>query len=106
MPTRGAKRRSASTSLDTTTTVAPVSSRSRLRRSAVDAVAKRASIAPFKLSPPFTFELELNSSLQAEPAMLIPGVKRVNARTVTFSATDYLEGFKLLRGLIALAAAS
>jgi D-amino peptidase len=80
--------------------------RRRLRESAKDALAKRGSIPPYKLSPPYTFELELNSSLQAEPAMLIPGVRRVNPRTVTFGATDYIEGFKLLRGLIALAAAS
>ena len=80
--------------------------RKRLRESARDAIAKRTAIAPFKLSPPFVFELELNNSLQAEAPALIPGVKRPSARTVTFSATDYLEGFKLLRALIALAAAS
>jgi D-amino peptidase len=80
--------------------------RRRLKEAAREALAKRGSIPPYKLSPPFAFELELNTSLQAEPAMLIPGVKRANPRTVTFGATDYIEGFKLLRGLIALAAAS
>ena len=80
--------------------------RLRLRDGAKEALAKRASIAPYKLTAPYTFELELNTSLQAEAPTLIPGVKRTSPRTVTFSATDYIEGFKLLRGLIALAAAS
>ncbi len=80
--------------------------RARLTEAARQALAKRASIAPYKLSPPFTFELELNTSLQAEAPTLIPGVKRAGARTVTFTASDYIEGFKLLRALIALAAAS
>jgi D-aminopeptidase len=36
-------------------------------------------------------------------AMFIPNVQRVNARTVAFTSEDYLKGFKMLRGLIALA---
>ncbi len=77
-----------------------------LMGAAREALAKRATIAPYKLSAPYTFELELNTSLQAEAPTLIPGVKRAGPRIVTFSATDYIEGFKLLRALIALAAAS
>jgi D-amino peptidase len=78
----------------------------RLIAAGRDAIAKRAAIAPFKLSAPYQFELEVNNSLQAEAPSLIPGVRRPNPRMVTFTATDYLEGFKLLRALIALAAAS
>jgi D-amino peptidase len=80
--------------------------RFRLKEAGKQTEARRAAVAPYKLAPPYTFELELNTSLQAEAPMLIPGVKRANPRTVTFAATDYIEGFKLLRGLIALAAAS
>jgi D-amino peptidase len=79
--------------------------RKLLKTSAKDALAARTSITPFKLSPPYVFELELVTSLQAEAPSLIPNVKRINARTVTFTSSDYLEGFKLLRALIALAGA-
>jgi len=79
------------------------SARQLLKTSAKNALAARTSIAPFKLSPPYVFELELATSLQAEAPSLIPTVKRTNPRTVTFTSGDYLEGFKLLRGLIALA---
>jgi D-amino peptidase len=77
--------------------------RKRLREAAKEALAKRDRIPPFRLNPPYAFELEFLNSAQAEPAALLPGVKRVNPRTVAFSANDYLEGFKLLRAIIALA---
>jgi len=35
--------------------------------------------------------------------MLVPGVKRLGPRSVGFAANDFLEGFRLLRALIALA---
>jgi D-aminopeptidase len=38
--------------------------------------------------------------------MLVPKVKKTGARGVSFSSTDYLEGFKLMRALIALAGIS
>jgi D-amino peptidase len=78
--------------------------RTLLRTLAKDALAARASTTPFTLSPPYVFELELATSLQAEAPSLIPNVKRANARTVTFTSSDYLEGVKLLRALILLAA--
>lgn len=81
-------------------------SRQLLRESALAAFTKRSQIAPFKIAPPYVFELELQNSLQAQAPLLVPGVKRVNARTVTFSSNDYVEGFQFLRALIALAAAS
>ncbi len=76
-----------------------------LKDSAQSALGKRGTIPIFKLTAPFTFELEFNTSLQAEMPSLLPGVKRTSARMVTFGANDYIEGFKLLRGLIALASA-
>ena len=57
---------------------------------------------PFVLPPPFLFELEFHNSGQAELPLLVPGVKRIGGRSVGFAADDYLQGFKLLRALIAL----
>lgn len=77
--------------------------RRRLREAAAEALAKRARIPSYRLDPPFIFEVEFNNSAQAEPPAMLPQVKRTGARAVSFSTSDYLEGFKLLRAVIALA---
>ncbi len=79
--------------------------RARLKEAAKAALATRASIPPLELSGPYVFELEVNNSLQAEGPLQVPGVKRVNARTLTFTSNDYIEGFRMLRALIALGSA-
>jgi len=68
-----------------------------------DALRKLSQFKPYKVASPCKFELQFYISAQADMAMYIPGVQRLNARTVAFQADDYLKGFKLLRGLIALA---
>jgi len=77
--------------------------RKRLKEGAREALQASPKAAAFKLSPPFQFELGVNSSAQAELPALIPLVRRTGPRTVEFSADDYLAGFKLLRALISLA---
>jgi D-amino peptidase len=79
--------------------------RKRLKEGAKEALLKKAKILPFKLNPPYQFELEFNNSGQAELPALIPVVKRTGARGVTFSVSDYIDGVKLMRALIALASA-
>ena len=78
--------------------------RARLRAAAKEALLKKDGIAPFRLAPPFMFDVEWQTSAQAEMPLLLPGVKRTAPRSISFSATDYIEGFKLLRATIALAA--
>ncbi|MBP1767971.1 MAG: D-aminopeptidase [Candidatus Aminicenantes bacterium] len=63
-------------------------------------------VKPYKLSAPCEFELGYHVSAQADMgAMLLPNVKRLDARTLAFSADDYIEGFRTLRALISLAPA-
>ncbi len=77
--------------------------RSRLRAGAKEALLKKEKIAPFRLSAPFQFEIEFHNSGQAEMPALVPRVKRTGARSVAFSADDFIEGFKWMRALITLA---
>lgn len=77
--------------------------RARLKEAAREALAKRKAIQPFRIAGPYTFDVEFHNSGQAELPLLLPGVKRTAARSVSFQATDYIEGFKLLRAVIALA---
>jgi D-amino peptidase len=77
--------------------------RTRLKTAAKEALLKRATIAPYPLNAPYNFDVEFLTSAQAEMPLMLPGVKRTAARAVGFTATDYLEGFRMLRGIIALA---
>jgi D-amino peptidase len=77
--------------------------RKALKEGAQEALLKRGQIAPFRLNPPCQFELEFNNSSQAEMPVLVSGIKRIGARSVAFSSGDFLEGFKEMRALIALA---
>ncbi|MGZ5479659.1 MAG: M55 family metallopeptidase [Candidatus Aminicenantales bacterium] len=71
-----------------------------------EALAKLGQAKPFKVNAPYTFELGYHVSAQADMgAMLLPNVKRVDARTLSFTADDYIEGFRTLRALISLAPA-
>ncbi|MBM3310532.1 MAG: peptidase M55 [Candidatus Aminicenantes bacterium] len=78
----------------------------KLKAGAKKALENRAQAKPFVLVPTLAFELEFHNSGQSELPMIVPGVKRLGPRSVGFSATDYLEGFKLLRALIALGGVS
>jgi D-amino peptidase len=77
--------------------------RRAIRDRVADAVKKADRFKLFKIAAPCRFELQYYLSAQADMAMLVPGVSRVNARTVGFQSDDYVKGFKMLRALIALA---
>lgn len=81
-------------------------SRRMIKAGVKEALGKLAGLKPYKFAPPFRFELEYHVSAQADMgAMLLPQVKRADARTLVFTANDYLEGFRTLRALISLAPA-
>jgi D-amino peptidase len=77
--------------------------RRAIRDRVTDALRKLGQVKPFRVAAPCKFELQFYISAQADMAMYMPSVQRVNARTVAFTSDDYLKGFKMLRGLIALA---
>ena len=80
--------------------------RQMIKAGVKEALAKLGRAKPFNIASPYEFELGYYLSSQADAgAMLFPGVKRTDARTLTFRTDDYLEGFKTLRALISLAPA-
>ncbi len=70
-----------------------------------DALGKLGRVKPFKIAPPYNFELGYHVSAQADMAAMLTEVKRVDARTVVFTTDDFILGFRKLRALIALAPA-
>ncbi len=77
--------------------------RRAIRDRVTEALRKASQIKPYRVATPCKFELQFYISAQADMAMYIPTVQRLNARTVAFQADDYVKGFRLLRALIALA---
>jgi D-amino peptidase len=70
-----------------------------------EALGKLAGTKPYKLTAPFKFELEYHLSAQADMGAMILGTKRIDARTLGFTADDYIQGFRTLRAMIAIAPA-
>jgi len=80
--------------------------RQMIEKGVKDALTNPGRVKPFKLAAPYNFELGYHVSAQADMgAMLLPDLKRPDARTLAFTADDYIEGFKTLRALISLAPA-
>lgn len=76
--------------------------RKALRDGAREALLRRAEAKVFRIEPPCRFEIAFHTSGQAEMSMLLPAVSRTDSRTAAFSTNDYLEGFMLMRAMIAL----
>jgi D-amino peptidase len=88
------------------TTVAVKESRRMIKAGVKEALAKIARIMPFKIAGPFHFELACHVSAQADAGiMLRSDIERPDARTLAFTANDFIEGFRTLRALISLAPA-
>jgi len=84
----------------------PMGEARRLIKAGVkEALGKFGRVKPFKIAPPFNYELVYHVSAQADMAAMLTEVKRVDARTVAFTADDFILGFRKLRALIALAPA-
>jgi D-amino peptidase len=79
--------------------------RMRITAGVKEALAKLGGIKPFQMAAPIHFELGYHVSAQADMGAMIPGVKRIDARTLAFTASDYIEGFRTLRAMIAIAPA-
>ncbi len=52
------------------------------------AMARRSEIKPVSLRSPITLEIELSNTRQADSCMMVPGMKRVSGRTVSYTAAD------------------
>ncbi|MEV4825604.1 M55 family metallopeptidase [Micromonospora sp. NPDC049274] len=82
----------------------PQEARDRLRQAAADAIARRASIPPVKLTGPLDVEVDLLGPYTVDLALLVPGVARVGGgRTVAFHAVDVAEAYRLVQLLVQLA---
>jgi D-aminopeptidase len=54
---------------------------------------------PYRLSPLYKFEIIFSTTSHADIAEQIPTVTRQDAKTISYSTPDYLQGYRLLRVL-------
>ena len=77
--------------------------RDLLRSRAKRAIEKLENIPVMRLPAGDTaLEVEYNHPLQAEPAARMPGVRRVDSRTVSYAAQEYLDVYRMMLSLVAL----
>jgi D-amino peptidase len=82
----------------------PEEARERLRGAAADAMRRRAQVPPLTISGPLDVEVDLYSPVTVDLATLVPGVSRAEGgRTVTFTAADFAEAYRLVSLLVQLA---
>ncbi|MBB4702457.1 M55 family metallopeptidase [Sphaerisporangium siamense] len=82
----------------------PEEARERLRAAAADAITRRAHVSPLTIPGPLAVEVDLYSPTTVDLATLVPGVSRTAGdRTVTFTATDFAELYRLVLLLVQLA---
>lgn len=78
-------------------TMHPAEAREKITAGVRAALTKRIARQPVQLTKPVTIEIELSSSAQGDSAMMVPGMKRINARTVSYEAPDMLVAYSISR---------
>jgi len=86
--------------------VSPVKARRLIKEGAIRALKRLEEFKPLRIEPPIKIEVTFIHTGMTEMAELVPGAKRVDGRTVSFSSDDYLQAFKALRAMITLAGTS
>ena len=83
--------------------LSPIKARELMKKSAVKALRKVDKLKPFKIKPPINLTVFFVNTGMAEIAELVPGTKRIDGRTVSFSSKDLIEVYKTFRAMIMLA---
>ncbi len=85
--------------------LSPAQAQALIHQQAKRAVERRGEIKPLRYPTPVTLTLQFIYSSMADVAEWIPGVRRSDALTVSYTSPDFLEAFKCIRSLILMAGA-
>jgi D-aminopeptidase len=69
--------------------------RERIAAGVQTALSRRQEMKPWQLARPVTLEVELATSGAAELAMLVPAMKRVSGRVVSYTAPDMTTAYRM-----------
>ena len=84
-------------------TMHPAEARERIGQGVKAGLARRAQIRPLTLSRPTTIEVEVSNVEFADAAMMVPGMRRVSGRVVSYTAPDQQDAFRMSRLIMTLA---
>ncbi len=73
----------------------PEKARRLIRKGAKEAISKVGDIKPLVIKKPVMMEVELERPLMAEYCSRIPSVRRKDAKTVSYKASDMVEAFEV-----------
>lgn len=74
-----------------------------IRESAIKALKEISRFKPFVIRPPVKVEVQFLNAEMADAAEIDPGVERVDGRTASFTAEDFLTGFRAIETMLTLA---
>jgi len=86
--------------------LSPPKARTLIKEGALKALRSMRKFKPFRIEPPIKIDVSFINTGMTQMAELLPGARRINGRTVSFTLKDYVEAFKALRAMITLAGAS
>lgn len=71
--------------------LSPKMSQRKIREGAQQALARLGEMKPYKFEPPYRLEVKFKRALYADLVEPVPGVERVDGRTIAYSGDDFLE---------------
>lgn len=83
--------------------LSPSKAQRLIKEKAFKALSRLGSFKPFIINPPIELEVSFIHTGMIEMAELLPGVRRMDGRSLSITLSDYLEAFKALRAMITLA---
>jgi len=78
-------------------TMHPLEARERISAGVKAALARRSEIRPVSLGRPVTIEVELSAVEYADAAAMVPGMRRVSGRVVSYTAPDMAMAYQVSR---------
>ena len=78
-------------------TLHPTVARERITAGVKTALARRSQMTPVNITAPITLQVELSIGSDADAAMFVPGMERVDGSTVRYRAADALVAYKVSR---------
>ena len=86
--------------------MSPEAAREAIRAGAADAIRNITAARPYRFEPPFTLEIDLVLTEQADFVELMPSFERTGGRTVQFKHNDYRAIFRAFVAAFRLASAA
>jgi D-amino peptidase len=83
--------------------ISPIKARQLIKNGATKALEQADRVKPFKIKPPINLKVAFINPGMAEIAELVPGSKRIDGRTLSYTSKDLVEVYKAFLAMITLA---